>query len=189
MPLELDVPHRLYNGSVYVLELEDECLYVGYTADPEVRISSHFLGRADQWTALHKPLGIKSIQPGDTQLENCLTLALMCKYGWRKVRGGTSLDVNMAIAPPPIRRAYTLRAPTRTLQVEQVETEMVLGHSVVTQQIKEGKSNTDWRARITGPKADIECPKTGRKTLYATCEEELKTNVRKWLDDCQDDEQ
>ena len=111
MPQELEVPEHLYNGFVYVLELVDERLYVGYTADPEVRISSHFFGRGSQWTALHKPMGIKSIQPGDTQLENCLTLALMCKYGWRKVRGGIYLDVSMAISPPPIRSAYTLRAP------------------------------------------------------------------------------
>ena len=82
-----------------------------------------------------------------------------------------------------------MRAPTGTLQVEEVEAEVLLGHSVVIQQIKEGGSDTDWRARITSPKADIECPKTGRKTLYAAGEDGLKTNVRKWLDDCQDDEQ
>lgn len=193
--IDFDIPDRLYNGFVYVLELEDECLYVGYTTDPDVRISSHFLGRGAQWTGLHKPLGIKSIQPGDTQLENCLTLALMCKYGWKKVRGGRYLDVNMAIAPPAIRRAYTLRAPAKTLQVSQGElveavSEVVamLGHSVVIEQIKEDGSKTDWRARITGPKADIECPKTGRKTIYGPCEEELKTSVQKWLGDYEDDE-
>ena len=76
-----------YAGHVYVLELEDDCLYVGYTANPEIRLATHFLGRGAGWTILHKPIGIKSIQPGDTQLENCLTLALMCKYGWKKVRG------------------------------------------------------------------------------------------------------
>lgn len=186
MVVDFDIPDRLYNGFVYVLELEDECLYVGYTADPEVRICSHFLGRGAQWTALHKPLGIKRIQPGDTQLEDCLTLALMCKYGWRKVRGGRYLDVNMTMAPPPIRRAYTLKTPAKTLQVEHVEAEAVLGHSVITQQIKEEGSKTDWRARITGPKADSECPKTGRKTMYAQCEEDLKDCVRKWLGEYKD---
>ena len=37
---DLDVPDRLYPGFVYVLRLEDDCLYVGYTADPEVRIAT-----------------------------------------------------------------------------------------------------------------------------------------------------
>jgi hypothetical protein len=67
-----------------------------------------------------------------------------------------------------------------------VEAETVLGHSVVTQQIKEQGSKTDWRARITGPKADSECPKTGRKTLYAKCEDELKDCVQKWLEEYKD---
>ena len=40
----VDVPERLYPGYVYVLMLEDDKLYVGYTKDAEVRISSHFLG-------------------------------------------------------------------------------------------------------------------------------------------------
>ena len=110
---DLDVPDRLYPGFAYVLRLEDDCLYVGYTADPEVRISSHFLGRGAQWTALHKPVGIKSIQSGDTQLENCLTLALMRQFGWQKVRGGIYYDVNMTISPPPIRRAYNLTMPAK----------------------------------------------------------------------------
>ena len=169
-----------YAGHVYVLELEDDCLYVGYTANPEIRLATHFLGRGAQWTILHKPIGIKSIQPGDTQLENCLTLALMCKYGWKKVRGGIYLDVNMTIAPLPIRHAFALKPTART--IEEVEPETMLGHDVVIQQIKEQESATAWRARITGPKADGECPNTGRRTLYASCEEELKECVQKWLE-------
>lgn len=187
MPIDLDVPECSYTGRVYVLQLEDDCWYVGYTASPELRMCQHGLGRGAQWTALHKPIGIKSIQPGDTQLEDCLTLLYMSRYGWRKVRGGRYLDVNMTIAPPPIRRAYTMRAPAGTLQAELVDAETVLGHSVVTQQIKEKGSKTDWRARITGPKADIDCPKTGRKTIYGPCEEELKASVREWLGDYQNE--
>ena len=179
MPLDLDIPDKLYNGFVYVLELEDECLYVGYTADPEVRISSHFLGRGAQWTALHKPLGVKSVQPGDTQLENCLTLGLMCRYGWKKVRGGIYLDVNMAVAPPPIRHAFAIKPLAK--MSEEIAPETICGHNVVVQRIKEEDSDTAWRARITGPKADEECRKTGRKTLYAPSEQELKLVLHDWL--------
>ena len=182
---DLDVPDRLYPGFVYVLRLEDDCLYVGYTTDPEVRIPSHFLGRGAQWTALHKPVGIKSIQPGDTQLENCLTLALMCQFGWQKVRGGIYCDVNMTIAPPPIRRAYNLTLPAKIIEI--VEPQTICGHNVLIQQIKKEGSNTDWRAKITGLKADAECPKTGKKTIYAATEEELRQRVQNWLGICQDD--
>ena len=33
-------------GYVYVLKLQDDCWYVGYSADPETRIASYFFGRA-----------------------------------------------------------------------------------------------------------------------------------------------
>lgn len=168
-----------YPGFVYVLELEDDCLYVGYSASPEIRVASHFLGRAAQWTVLHKPVGIKNVQPGDKQLENCLTLALMCSYGWRKVRGGAWLDVNMTVAPPPIRHAFALKPLTNITQ--EITPETICGHNVVVQQIKEEDSDTAWRARITGPKADEECKKSGTKTLYAPSEQELRLVLHEWL--------
>ena len=169
-----------YPGYVYVLELEDDCLYVGYSAKPEIRVATHFLGRGAQGIVLHKPAGIKNIQPGDTQFENCLTLALMCKYGWRKVRGGTYLDININIAPPPIRHAFALKPPAKIN--EEVEPETIYDHNVVVQRIKEEDSETAWRARISGPKADLECKKTGRKTLYAQNEQELRIALQEWLE-------
>ena len=175
----VDVPDLLYPGYVYVLMLEDDKLYVGYTKDAEVRISSHFLGRGAGWTKLHRPLGIKSIQPGDTQLENCLTLAPMCKYGWRNVRGGRYLDVNMTMAPPPIRTAYSLKPG---VHVAKVEPEIMGEHAVVLQRLQEDDMATAWRARITGPQAAKACQQTGVKTLYAADEDALRVAVRRWLD-------
>lgn len=173
------VPFPSYPGFVYVLELEDDCFYVGYSASPEIRVASHFLGRGAQWTLLHKPVGIKSIQPGDTQLENCLTIALMCKFGFQKIRGGRFLDVNMTIAPPPIRHAFALKPLTKI--IEEVAPETICDHNVVVQRIKEEESVTAWRARITGPIADKECKKSGTKTLYAASEQELKLVLHDWL--------
>lgn len=174
---DLSLPH--YSGFVYVLELEHGCMYVGYTTNPEIRLASHYLGRAAQWTRLHKPLAIKSIQYGDTQLENCLTIALMCKFGWRKVRGGRYLDVNMAVAPPPIRHAFSLKPLTKI--VDAATPECVSDHNVVIQRIKDEDSDTAWRARITGEKADQECKKSGTKTLYAPSEQDLRVAVHAWL--------
>ena len=71
----------IYQGSVYVLRLQDHCWYVGYSADPETRIASHFLGRGAQWTRLHPPVVVESLQPGDEKLENVVTIALMVKRG------------------------------------------------------------------------------------------------------------
>ena len=181
MPIDLDIPECSYSGRVYVLELEDECWYVGYTANPEVRMCQHGLGRGAQWTALHKPIGIKSIQPGDTQLEDCLTLLYMSMYGWRNVRGGRYLDVNMTVAPPPIRRAFALKPLTKI--AEEVAPETIHDHNVVIQRIKEEGSITAWRARITGQKADKECKKSGTKTLYASSEQDLRLILHEWLCD------
>ena len=82
-------------GYVYTLLLEDNCYYVGYSQDAQVRICSHFLGAGSKWTILHKPKEIISICPGDTLLETLKTLALMCKYGFEKVRGGSYTNIEM----------------------------------------------------------------------------------------------
>ena len=82
---EIDMP-ATRQGVVYVLRLQDGCFYVGWTADVETRIATHFLGRGAQWTRLHPPEGVISVTPGDTTLENTTTIALMAKYGWKLVR-------------------------------------------------------------------------------------------------------
>ena len=91
----------------------------------------------------------------------------------------------MTISPPPIRRAYNLTLPAKIFEI--VEPETICGHYVLIREMKKERSNTDWRARITGLKADAECPKTGKKTIYAATEEELRQSVQNWLGICQDD--
>jgi len=86
-------------GYIYVLELLDDCWYVGWSADTPTRIASHFLGSGAKWTQLHKPLRIEEVRPGDKHLETLITIALMCRYGWEKVRGGSYVNVEMS-APP-----------------------------------------------------------------------------------------
>ena len=41
---------------LYVLELEDECYYVGIAYDIKHRFESHMSGGGSKWTKLHKPL-------------------------------------------------------------------------------------------------------------------------------------
>ncbi len=78
------------SGWVYILRLQDSCWYVGFSADPETRIASHFLGRGARWTQLHPPLAVESLQPGDEKLEDVVTIALMAKHGFQLVRGGAT---------------------------------------------------------------------------------------------------
>ena len=92
-------------GYVYVLELENSHWYVGYSQDIQVRIASHFLGAGSKWTQLHKPLCVHSVRPGDTILETVTTVALMCKHGWEKVRGGSYCCVEMSKPPACISKA------------------------------------------------------------------------------------
>ena len=84
-------------GHVYVLELEGGRWYVGYSADLHTRIASHFLGAGSKWTLLHKPISVHSVSPGGTMLENATTIAMMCRYGWENVRGGSYCNVDMKI--------------------------------------------------------------------------------------------
>ncbi len=44
-------------------------------------------------------------RPGDTLLERCITIALMCKHGWEKVRGGAYTTVEMLTCPAAITKA------------------------------------------------------------------------------------
>jgi predicted GIY-YIG superfamily endonuclease len=90
---------------VYVLELEGGHWYVGYSQDIQGRIASHFLGAGSKWTQLHKPISVHMTRAGDTTLENCITIAMMCKYGWEKVRGGSYCNVEMLKQPACIAKA------------------------------------------------------------------------------------
>ena len=45
------------------------------------------------------------VKPGDTLLETCITISLMCKYGWERVRGGSYCNVEMQKAPACITKA------------------------------------------------------------------------------------
>ena len=86
-------------GYIYILELEDGCFYVGFSEDTQTRVASHFLGSGAKWTKLHKPTRVVEVRPGDRHLETLVTIGMMCKHGFEKVRGGAYTNVEMN-APP-----------------------------------------------------------------------------------------
>ena len=94
-------------GFVYTLALADGCYYIGYSATENIqtRIASHFLAAGSLWTQKHKPMSIMSVQPGDTLLETLVTIAMMCRHGYEKVRGGSYCSIEMIKPPASIQKA------------------------------------------------------------------------------------
>lgn len=96
--------HRFW--ILYVLELEDDCYYVGITAYSRIdkRYEQHRAGKGARWTQLHKPrtvlwtkrLGYMSEREA-VRIETAKTLELSKLYGMYKVRGGGLCNVNHRI--------------------------------------------------------------------------------------------
>ena len=86
----------------YVLELEEEKIYVGYTVNFKRRMREHFNENESgntQWCTRFKPKSLLYIMEGDQSMENILTLAYMELCGWENVRGGAYCQVKMKNAP------------------------------------------------------------------------------------------
>ena len=167
-----------HKGFVYVLRLEDDCWYVGYSADVETRIASHFLGRGAKWTRIHAPIAVESLQPGDLKLENVVTIAMMARHGYKRVRGGQYVEVCMPCAPPAILNAYSRKPPPPLPAEETVET--LCGHGVVFTKMADSGPHA-WRSRIFGEMACKQCPAKGYKVLYGTAADDVRAATVEWL--------
>lgn len=80
---------------LYLLELENNNLYVGITRHVEKRFEQHRSGGGSQWTSQHKPLRIlRYVDTGltseseATRIEDALTVQTMELFGRHRVRGG-----------------------------------------------------------------------------------------------------
>ena len=80
--------------SVYVLELENDKYYIGYTEKGIVRVENHFAQGGSSWTRLHKPIKLISFKDGSKDLEKTTTIEYMKKYGWKNVRGAGWTSIN-----------------------------------------------------------------------------------------------
>ena len=81
---------------IYILELEDNCYYIGRTTNVKQRYKYHKSGNGSAWTKLHKPIRIKEIienvSPYD---EDRYVKEYMALYGIDNVRGGAYVKVNL----------------------------------------------------------------------------------------------
>ena len=75
-------------GHVYTLLLEGRHYYVGWSSAIEHRIAQHFSGTGSKWTTRHPPVQVLTCVAGGTKLEDVVTISLMCRHGWQRVRGG-----------------------------------------------------------------------------------------------------
>ena len=71
---------------VYVLELEDNCYYVGITMNLNQRLAQHWTGSGAKWTKLHKPVKIFSVTYQGHEQD--ITNEMIVQHGKEKVRGG-----------------------------------------------------------------------------------------------------
>jgi len=76
---------------IYVLELEDDCFYIGITMNLNLRIAQHLAGSGAQWTKMHRPVKIVEVfYEGCTrQKEDEVTKKYVEIYGSECVRGGS----------------------------------------------------------------------------------------------------
>jgi len=79
---------------VYVLELQDDCWYIGSTHNLNFRYAQHLMGKGAGWTRLHKPIRVAEVifeEDGETglKLENTVTKRYMEEYGRDNVKGGS----------------------------------------------------------------------------------------------------
>ncbi|HBK9529098.1 TPA: GIY-YIG nuclease family protein [Escherichia coli] len=83
----LEKSQNLDIGCVYVLKLENEKWYVGYTKNILGRIKEHAMGIGAEWTKTNKPIQLVNFFIGDHKIERRFTEELMIKFGWQNVRG------------------------------------------------------------------------------------------------------
>lgn len=72
---------------VYVLQLEGDHYYVGFSTNLPNRIYQHFTGDGALWTKKHRPRKLVEVVLGDKSVEKEKTLQWMTAKGFQKVRG------------------------------------------------------------------------------------------------------
>jgi predicted GIY-YIG superfamily endonuclease len=90
----------IVNALIYVLELEQNKIYVGITYNLNLRYAQHLTGRGAKWTRLYKPQRILEVIVDDVSLkkENEITQKYMETFGKDNVRGGSYCRVTNEIA-------------------------------------------------------------------------------------------
>jgi hypothetical protein len=87
-------------GTVYVLELEGDYYYIGFTQDLVKRLGQHFDSKGAQWTKKHRPLRLIDVYYDVPALvEHRVTKRYIERFGMDKVRGGWYVDARDEAGP------------------------------------------------------------------------------------------
>jgi len=81
---------------IYVLQLQDDCFYIGKTKDLDRRVEEHKRGEGSAWTKLHPVVKLKETFNGDSYSEDRLVKNYMQIYGIDKVRGGSYSQIELS---------------------------------------------------------------------------------------------
>lgn len=148
---------------IYVLLLENQKIYVGYSARPVgKRFLEHFNYSGSRWTSLHKPLEVLEVMDGDKIREDEVTLNMMERYGWWNVRGGRWCQVDMnscpealltrkkAELPETIRRGnYKSRYCEKRIQILRAVEKRIGAQNTIKSSSKKVSSNACFRCGRT----------------------------------------
>ncbi len=92
LDLENNIIKFPITGTIYVLELADNCYYIGYTNNLDRRLKHHFEGNGAVWTKKHKFIKLLETFKNKTlNYENFITEKYINKFGYNFVRGGDHL--------------------------------------------------------------------------------------------------
>lgn len=75
-------------GYIYVLLLEDQKYYVGYSDNPVNRIDQHFNSCGSKWTMKYPVKKVLKVENGTKKDEAIITREMMRRHGIDNVRGG-----------------------------------------------------------------------------------------------------
>lgn len=79
--------------NIYILKLEGNRYYIGYTSDPKKRINEHLNGNGCSFTKKYKPIAVEKIKYNDDPNKvDKYVIKYMKKFGINNVRGGTYKD-------------------------------------------------------------------------------------------------
>ena len=132
-------------GHVYTLLLESGNYYVGWSSTVEYRIAQHFCSASSKWTMQHNPLQVLACVAGDTRLEAIVTISLMSKFGWERVRGGRWCQLALEGPPDAVMRAMAPQKP---------RPDPCNGHAAPDGSGRRACTSPAWRARGAGRARD-----------------------------------
>ena len=154
----------------------------------------------------HKPLQVLACVAGDTRLEDIVTISLMSKFGWERVRGGRWCQLALEGPPDAVMRAMAPQKPrpdpcnghaapdggacsaSRGTAQDGEPAPPQPGEQEVqgereTIAITRAKADGDpcaWRAEVRSTQAAQECTKRGFKCIYAATLPDLTARICEW---------